>query len=170
VALVVATLARDRPIGSAGLLLIPAIPAVIGGQAWAIAVQSARGLAGGRRRWRLFGPRRARGASEEERRSGLFGDLPTSQATALKFAFVCLWLTGAITFLSLTSGGPASASSDCPYRLNSHGSYKCVSRMTYVHVGAAEQRFAAAVIGGFFAMQLGASAAELVRRRGASKT
>jgi len=43
---------------------------------------------------------------------------------------------------------------------------KCVSRATYVHVGGAEQRFAAGILGGFFAVHLGVSAAELARRRG----
>jgi hypothetical protein len=158
--IVVTTLITDRPIPHAGLLLIPAIPVVAVGQLWAIAAMLAR-RPSRRRGWRgRFSSVGSRGP-----RKFFFDGLPTRAANVLVAVFYGCWLTAVLTFLSLTSGGPASAGGACRYRLESHGTFKCVSHATYVHVGAAEQRFAAAVLAGFFVIHVGASAAELVRRR-----
>lgn len=147
-AVVVTTLITDRPIPHAGLLLIPAIPIVVAGQLWAIAAMVAR-----------------RPSRRRDPRAFFFEGLPKRAANALVAVFYGCWVTAALTFLSLTSGGPGSAGAGCRYRLESHGTFRCVSHATYVHVGAAEQRFASAVLAGFFVIHLGVSAAELVRRR-----
>jgi hypothetical protein len=159
-AVVVTTLVTDRPIPHAGLLLILAIPIVAGGQLWAIATMLARRpsrRSGWRGRFSIAGSRNPR--------TFFFEGLPKRAANVLVAVFYGCWLTGVLTFLSLTSGGPASAGGACRYRLENHGTFKCVSHATYVHVGAAEQRFAAAVLAGFFVIHVGASAAELIRRR-----
>jgi hypothetical protein len=147
-----ATLATDRPIPRVGALLFVAFPLAFAGQVWGLATLSAR-----RSNWREMRPR--------DPRRFFFEGLPALPATALVAVFVFGWIAGMLTFQSLTSGGPTSGVPSCPYRLVNHGSYKCVSQHTYVHVGAAEQRFAASIFAGFFAIQLGMSAAELRRRR-----
>jgi hypothetical protein len=68
-------------------------------------------------------------------------------------------------FPALAHGGPAGARGGCAYRLNNHGSYTCVSRQTYEHAGAGEQRFASGIMLGFFAIHSGAALGGLHRRR-----
>lgn len=164
-ALVLATLALGRPIGSAGVLFIPSFPVLAVGQLWGIAVLSARGSEEedrGRRsgRWGL-----GVGAELATGRRLFFEGLPVRQANTLLVLAALGWLAAATAFLSLIHGGPASPIPGCQYPLVSHGSYSCVSHETYVHVGAAEQRLVAGIWSGFFAMHLGIAAAELARRR-----
>jgi len=65
-------------------------------------------------------------------------------------------------------GGPTSPTPRCRYRLVDHGVYSCVSRSTYFAAGAAQQRFAAGIPGGFFVIQFDLAAGELRRRRTAA--
>jgi hypothetical protein len=78
------------------------------------------------------------------------------------------WVAAMTSFPSLWLGNPTSSAPGCPYRLVSHGDFTCVSRATYIHVGAAEERFVAGIVGCFFAFHLTMSAAELARRRAAA--
>ena len=54
-------------------------------------------------------------------------------------------------------GGPTSPIPGCPYRLLNHGSYACVSRLVYEHVGADVQQFLAAILAMFFTIQFAAA-------------
>jgi hypothetical protein len=169
-ALILATLVLGRPVGHAGLLVIAAVPAVAAGQAWGIAILTAR-QPSRKVNWRapieqLQWPRRGRELDPARRdpRRFFFEGLPLAPANALLAVAMLGWLTGMLTFPSLRSGGPTSPAAGCPYRLENHGSFTCVSRATYIHVGAAEQRFAAAILLFFFVLHLGVSAAELARR------
>src|SRR5712691_3513342 len=163
-ALALATLAVDRPFGWADHLLIPSFPVLFAGQVWGVAILTARRPVR-ERRWRRPSRHAFGGSVERDPRRFFFEGLPVLQANVLLAVALLGWLAAIATFPSLTSGGPTSPSPGCPYRLNNHGSYKCVSRATYIHVGAAEQRFAASIIAAFFAIQFGMSAAELARRR-----
>jgi hypothetical protein len=169
VAVALATLVRGRPFGSAGALIVPGVLVVLAGQAWAIAILLARRPVEQRPRrpWNL---RRNRAVAERDPRRFFFDGLPIRQANALVAVAFLGWLAAMTSFPSLTSGGPTSPAPGCPYRLQNHGSYKCVSRATYMHAGAAEQRFAAGIIAAFLAIHLGVNAAELARRRVAATT
>jgi hypothetical protein len=164
IAVALATLARGRPVGSANVLLVPGVLVVFAGQAWAIAVLLARRPAE-RRPKGPWSRRVNRVASERDPRKFFFDGLPVGQANVLAVVALLSWLAAMASFPSLASGGPTSPAPGCPYRLENHGSYKCVSRATYIHVGAAEQRFVAGILGGFLVIHLGVSAAELARRR-----
>jgi hypothetical protein len=165
-AVVLATLALGRPIGSVGVLFIASFPVLAIGQLWGIAVLSARGSEGEDRRRRSGRWGLGVGAEFATGRRFFFEALPVRQANTLLVLAGLGWLAAAAAFPSLIHGGPASPIPDCRYPLVNHGSYRCVSHETYVHAGAAEQRFFAAIWGSFFAMHLGIAAAELARRRG----
>jgi hypothetical protein len=159
---VLLTLITDRPVHWAHWLLWPGIPILVLGQLWAMAllIPRERGARDPLSRW--WSPRYV---SAEDSRRLIFVGLPRALARALATLFVLLWLTAGVTFFSLLSGGPGRPSARCPYRLVDHGDFTCVSHHTYVHVGAAENRFVAAVLGGFFVLQSGVAAGEVLRRR-----
>jgi hypothetical protein len=155
----VAALIRDQPVPGVAALAILAIPLLLVGQVWSMALAIARmpRFVGG---WREDA--RAR------RRLGIrliFGDLSRGVVWCLSAVFFLGWFFGVSAWAALSEGGPAGAGADCPYRLNNHGSYTCVSRETYQHVGAADQRFACGVMLAFFAMHTGAALGGLHRRR-----
>jgi hypothetical protein len=158
-ALVLGSLTFDRSLGPTGVLLIASFPAVFAGQAWALAIQTARGkvdiFSTRQPRW-LFGVR-----------VPVFASLPAWCTYALVVVALSGWVAAMTCWPSLI-GHPTSSVPGCPYRLVSHGYFTCVSRATYLHVGAAEERFTAGIVGFFFALQLTMSAAELARRRAAA--
>ncbi len=143
-----AALVRGRPFDPAVWLLIPGAPAVFLGQAWGIAVLTARRppVSGGARRF-------------------FFDGLPKLRARVLLAIAALAWISTMVALAGLRDGVPDGGSPACPYRLNNHGSVTCVSRAVYEHTGASEQRLAASVLAGFFVMQFGIAAAELTRRR-----
>ena len=149
----------EKVAGVLGLLFL-AVPALVVGQLWAIAVLLARldrsGPSARGSRWRIntADPR------------VFFEGLPPWQAFAVMVVFVLSWVAGATAFRHLGSGGPTSPAHGCPYRLVNHGEYSCVSRSTYIAAAAAEQRLASGAFLGFFVVQFGVAAAELRRRRG----
>jgi hypothetical protein len=159
---VVVTLVTDRPVYWAHWLLWPGIPVLVLGAIWMMAVVIPRERAARDPHSRWWSRRYM---SPEDSRRLFFAGLPTRPAKALTVLFVLFWLTGVATIPSLISGGPGRPSARCPYRLDNHGEFTCVSRHTYVHVGAAVNRFAAAVFGGFFVFESGAAAGELALRR-----
>ena len=161
VLVIVAVLIREKPLNGVMILLIPAIPTLAVGQLWTIALLNARRPrdTGG---WR--DRMRASRATKANPQAFFFGDLPSSLGrTLLALAFLG-WLSAATAFPALLHGGPAGAADGCPYRLSSHGRYTCVSRQTYQHAGAGEQRLASGVLLGFFAVHTGAALGGLHRR------
>lgn len=155
-------LIRDKPLHGIAILLLPAVPTLALGQVWMIALINARM------------PRRTGGWRERMRasqslgmnpRTFFFGDFPAKLAyPLLGLAFVG-WLSAMTAFPALTDGGPSSARHGCPYTLDNHGTYTCVSKQTYEHAGAGEQRFASGILLGFFALHTGAALAGVRRRR-----
>jgi hypothetical protein len=153
-ALVLGTLAFDRSLGPTGVLLVTSFPVVFAGQAWVVAVQTARGSDV------IFSTRRPR--SFFRVRVPVFASLPVWCTYGFVAVALLAWVAAMASWPSLL-GHPTSSAPGCPYRLVSHGDFTCVSRATYLHVGAAEERFAAGIAGFFFAFHLTMSAAELAR-------
>jgi hypothetical protein len=159
-AVIIANLVRGRAVSGAAVFLVPGLPAVLMGQVWAMAILSAR-----RSPHQDGTGRRGRRTRERDPRRLFFAGLRRWQATAILVLFFLGWLSGMTAFPSLRLGNPASPAPGCPYRLVSHGASTCVSHSTYLAAGAGGQRLAAGILGAFFAMQLGVTAAELARRR-----
>jgi hypothetical protein len=162
VGLVLFDLIFDRQLSAADWLLIPGIPAVALGQVWGLIVLGARHPQDVRRRWFRSSVKARPG---ESARRFFFEGLPKLQANGMLGIALLGWLAAMTAFPSLSSGGPASGTPGCPYRLNDHGDYRCVSHTAYDHAGAASQRFACGILAAFFSIQLGIAAAELARRR-----
>jgi hypothetical protein len=158
--LVLYTVATGRAVSGVGLLVVPAIPALIFGQFWVIAVVTGRvpKPTGG---WRIRMKKRQRGSFNL-----LFGGLSTLTVYVLMALFFLGWLAGVTAFASSPAGNPTRGHAGCPYALNEHGSIECVSRSTYERARTQGQRGAAGVMSGFFVFHFGASASELNRRRG----
>ena len=141
----------------------PGIPVLLLGIAWMLALVIPRERASRDPQSRWWSRRYV---SAQDAGRLFFVGLPTRVANTLTAVFVLLWVTAAVTlFSSLVSGGPGRPSARCPYRLDNHGEFTCVSHRTYVHVGAAENRLAAAALGALFILQSGVAAGELARRR-----
>jgi hypothetical protein len=147
-----------------GLLFVPAIPILVAGQLWAIAVLVARQKRVDRGEANRWSFRKSPGS-----RLFFFEGSPVRQANALTvIALVCVLIV-MVSFLQMVAygGGPVSPTRRCQYRLNlvSYGEGTCVSRSTYLAAGAAQQRLPAGVFAFFFVLQFGIAAAELKRRR-----
>lgn len=153
------TVVRGRITPGLAWLLIPALPVLVGGQLWLLAILSARRREEGWRRW----PR-----SPRDSREFMFAGLPTRWVYAVFTVGLVTWVSGLTSFYWLAAGGPASPTRGCPYRLESHGSYSCVSRSRWLLTGAAEQRLAASVLAFFFVVHLGVAAAHVGRKRQAA--
>ena len=162
VSLVVFDLVYWRQLSGATILLIPAITAIAAGQIWGLMVLGARRPRNARKTRSSFSVMARPG---ETTREFFFSGLPRVPSYALLTVAALGWLAAMTAWPELTIGGPASGTAACPYRLDNHGVYNCVSRRTFNHAGAASQRFASGILAGFFAIQLGISAAELARRR-----
>jgi hypothetical protein len=163
-AILLANLIRGQKVAGLVELLFPAIPALIAGQLWGIALLVARwdrapASDRPRSRWPF---------NTGDPRRMLFGGLQIWQANALLAVFFLSWIAGATAFRHLWLGGPTSPAPGCRYRLVNHGEYSCVSRSTYLAAAAAEQRLAAGVLLGFFVLHFGIAAGELRRRRAVS--
>lgn len=157
----VAALIRDKPLHGAAVLLLAAVPTLVVGQLWAIGVL----------RTRMPKPavtlpvQLPRTWATRASPPAFFGDLPGRVGRPL-IAMAIFGLMSALTaFPTLTHGGPSGGTAGCPYRLDNHGSYSCVSRGAYQRAGAAEQRFGAGILLGFFTLQTGAALVGLRDRR-----
>ena len=155
---------RGRATDGITWLLALAIPTLVAGQVWAIAVLLARlnRAEGGPPRW--YWPGRTTGWPDPRR---LFEGLPWWLAAVSLALFVAFWTIGSRAFPAITSGTPASPTRHCRYRLTESGNYTCVSRAKFVAADAGEQRFVTACFAGFYTFQLAIAAAELRRRRAA---
>jgi hypothetical protein len=162
-AVVLANLVRGKVPGLT-LLLVLAVPTLVAGQLWAVAIIL------GRKNWAEGGPpKRWFRSTEQDPRRFFFEGLPLRRANALLAIAFLSWLAAITAFPSLISGGPAAPTPRCRYRLVSHGDYTCVSRSTYISARDAEQRLVAGILCGFFVVQFGVAAAELRRRRVAAR-
>jgi len=152
----VTALVRDRPTPGLTVLVLPAVPVIFVGQLWMIAWMNLRqGPRSGswRERRRVLKTR----SGWTDPRTFFFGPLQTRHANFLLAIAFSGWLLGMTAFPAIANGGPAGAGAGCRYRLESHGSYTCVSERTYQHAGAGEQRFAASIMLAFFAVHTGAA-------------
>lgn len=156
-----AALIRDEPIGGIGALLALAAPMLFVGQIWVIALGRARMPSG--RGWR--GKSRTSKFGVRDARALFFGPLAWSTAGPLLALAFLGWLSAMTAFPSITDGGPTSPSSSCRYRLDTHGTTSCVSHRTYEHAGAGEQRFAAGIMLAFFALHAGGACGGLAERK-----
>lgn len=159
---VLSALIRQQPIGGAGFLLVLGVPLLFGGQLWAIVVVNGRI----RRRSTGKGWRRVFSSSGGGSLQDFFNLLPGRMVGLVSVIFVAGWLSGVTAFPSLSKGGTSGGDAGCPYRLNNHGDYTCVSKARYEQVGAAEQRLVAGITMGFFVAHFGVAYSELLRRRG----
>jgi hypothetical protein len=161
-ALGLAALMRDRPVAATWLLIL-AVPAVALGQLWGLLVLSARRPLDARRTWFGISVRSTgRGVGSRE---FFFDGLPSWQGRALLVLAGLAVVSAMTAFPGLIRGGPTSGTPGCPYPLNNHGAYTCVSRGAYEHAGADSQRFGCGILAAFFTIQLGIASAELARRR-----
>jgi hypothetical protein len=161
--IVLATVVGGRPLPGIGLLLIPGIPLLFGGQLWMILVMQARTprVSGG---WRA--KMYAQMKVQRNPRKFLFPGLPKYAAYGLLCGAYLGMLAAITAFPSLSQGSPTSGTTGWPWPLEDHGAVTCVSHATYLRAGAAGERFAAGIIMGFFIVHCGAAASEIVRRRG----
>lgn len=159
-----AALVREKPIHGLLILLVPAIPILVVGQLWAVATMNAR-MPRRARGWR--GRMRATQATTWNPRSFFFGDLPSRFARPL-IALAFLGCLSSWTAFGQSGGDPSGAGDGCPYRLDSHGTYTCVSQRTYERTGAGEQQFASGVLLAMFAIQTGSALGGLHRRPASS--
>jgi hypothetical protein len=129
-------------------IIVPAIPLVIAGQVCAIAALMAR-----QRQLSLGGFRRRRRQNAAIMRDAMFSELPSWFRRAFNVASVGFWLLAFTAILPwISRGGPGASLPGCPYVLDDHGAKTCVSHATYLHAGAADQRFAAGLLTFFFLM------------------
>lgn len=108
-----------------------------------------------------------RGATWPSRspRQLFFGSLPNAGAYLVLGLFFLCWLIGFSGFSSLGQGNPSGGTPGCPWRLNDHGSFTCVSYERFEQVSVAAQRSVAGLFMGFFVIHLGVAADDIVRRR-----
>ena len=160
VAVCLAAAVTNRPVPGVGILAT-GIPLLFAGQAWTIAVLLARMPTPTGGWWERI---RERQRLQLSPRTFFFGALRAPVAYGLMAAVVAGWLAAMTAFPGLSMGGPSDPTPDCRWPLINHGTVTCVSRRAYEHAGAAEQRFAAAVMMCFFVVHLGVAADEIVRR------
>ncbi len=161
---VLATGLGGRPLPGIGLLLIPGIPLLFGGQLWMILVMQARmpRVSGG---WRA--KMSAQMKVQRNPRTFFFPGLPKQAAYGLLGVLFLAWLAAMTAAIPASSqGSPTSGMPGCPWPLEDHGTITCVSHAAYLQAGAAVERFAAGVIMGFFVIHFGVVTSEIARRRG----
>lgn len=152
-AVAVVALIRGQPAPHVAFLLIPGIPLIAVGQLWMIAVIQSRMPPRGKVSW----SQRPLMPSSLNPRKFFFGSLGARTSAVLFAAAVGGWLLAVTAFPTLASGGPGGHTATCPYVLANHGSRTCVSRSAYQRAGAAEQRFAAGILLGFYCLHCGAA-------------
>jgi hypothetical protein len=157
------TLLAGRPAAGGMSLLALAFPIIFASQLWVIGVLLARRPMQPATKGRLWGTSTS---WPSDTRKFFFEGLPKALATAFLAVAAAGWLAGMTAWPALARGGPASPQPGCRWPLDSHGTITCVDAAEYHHAGAAEQRFGAGVLLGFFAIHCGAATAELYRRRG----
>jgi hypothetical protein len=151
-------LIRQHPTPGLTFLIVPAVPALIVGQAWTVAVIRSRTAP--RPPGAKFTVRSREGQFNPKR--FFFGALDSRVSAVLLAGGLTGWLLAMTAFPSLTDGGPAGSHGSCVYTLSNHGSITCVTRGQYQRAGAAEQRFAAGILMFLFCIHVGAAAS---RRR-----
>jgi hypothetical protein len=157
-AVVAYNVAAGRTISVVEVLLLPAIPALVFGQVWLIALFNARLPT---RKERRQGTGRSRRAANPFRL--MFGT-SRRMAIATYGLFFLLWLAGMAALLSGPSGNPTKPPPGCQYALNNHGSVECVSHATYERAQLSGQQLVASVITAFFVVHFAGTAGELTRR------
>jgi hypothetical protein len=108
--------------------------------------------------------------SHRNLRALFFPGLSKQAGYAFVAAFGLAWLAAMIAAIPwFPRGGPGDPIPGCRWTLDNHGAITCVSHATYLHAGAAVQRFAAGIVAGFSSIHLGAVTSELGRRRDARR-
>lgn len=149
----------------AQLLMLPAVPLLIVGQLWCIAVLNGRiaerrRATGNRSRWPGGGLRLA----------DLRGGLSVRAAVLFLMLFYTTVLAGAVpAVLGLTSGvSDGTLTNDpanCEHSSNNHGIYRCLTESEFTRKSILEQRLAAGVMCGFFVAHCGLATGEVLRQR-----
>jgi hypothetical protein len=161
-AVLIVTVFGGQPVPDVGVLLLPGIPILFGGQAWSIAVLNAlRPKSSGTFRQRLAEQRTA----SRSPRALFYPDLPQRVSRAVTATFLIGWVGGMSAFLSLGQGDPSPGTPGCPWPLNNHGVVTCVSHAKYVSVSAAGERLAAGIMMVFFAVHFAIATSEAIRRQ-----
>ena len=165
--IVLLTLVQARPLPGLAVLLVPAIPALLVGQVWEIAVLNAR-IPSRPFAWRQLTPA-AFSSSWKNMRQVVSGPLPARAAYPLHALFYIGWLAAMTGMLEMRNGTPHGGTRECLYQLIGanwdNGKISCVSLTTYQHAGAAVQRLIAGIALAFFAMHFMVAWSELARRR-----
>jgi hypothetical protein len=155
----ITSLAINRRIPAAIVLLILGIPVLAAGQLWAILT--------------LGGPGLTR-TSRRQRRSispiphsvfAFFQRVPVVVTAFLIAGMILGWITVMSSFGPLGGGQPIRGGPNCPYGLNDHGSVTCVSKSTFDQAVVAGQRAAAGVFLGLFSFQCLATWSDVARRQ-----
>ena len=74
------------------------------------------------------------------------------------------WLLAMTAIPWITRGGPGGSTAQCPFVLSNHGVITCVTEATYLHAGAAAQRFATGILASFYAVHAVVAASAIVER------
>ncbi len=127
--IVLATVVGGRPLPGIGLLLIPGISLLFGGQLWMILVMQARTP-------RVSGDWRARMSAQmkvqRNPRTFFFPGLPKYGAYGLLGAAFLAWLAAMTAIPASSQGSPMSGTPGCPWPLEDHGAVTCVSHDAYL--------------------------------------
>jgi hypothetical protein len=156
--IVVTDLAVEQPVNGVGFLLAPAIPLLFGAQLWIIVTLNAR-------RPPQLGESSGRRFAQRRRLPEFFGGLSRREGTAVTAGFLLAWLSAMTATPWITNGNPAAGTARCPWRLDDHDIFTCVSHHTYLLAGASVQRFATGILLGFFVVHLGVALSDFRLRR-----
>lgn len=155
----ITSLAINRRIPAAIVLLVLGVPVLAAGQLWAILTLGGPGLPrSGRRR------RRAKFPSPDSALA-FFRRVPAVVTALLIAGMVFGWVAVLSSFGPLGGGQPERGGPKCPYELNDHGSVTCVSKSTFDQAVVAGQRAAAGVFLGLFSFQCVAIWSDVGRRQ-----
>ena len=159
-AIALTALAGQRPLDGASGLLVPGVPLLAAGQVLAILVLRSRAPRRSDGRQTATGSRFA-GAGM---RAVMFQGLTRPAVIVFLVSATACWLLAMTALPWIFQGGPGGSTASCPYVLDDHGVVRCVSQATYLRAGAATQRFACGILGGFFAVHAVVAASLLAVR------
>jgi hypothetical protein len=163
IVLLVTVVVEGRVLPGLGLLTLPTALLVAIGIAWAaswLVLWQAAEAVTPRRGWTFI-----RGALTGGRESAT-GSWAVRVQRVLGLIFVGGWIAGFASFPSTSAGVPTTGDVGCPYRLDDHGAYSCVSAERYGEVEAAEQRRTLGWALGVLTFGLGVALGGVTEQRG----
>ncbi|MGB6058494.1 MAG: hypothetical protein WBF71_09530 [Microthrixaceae bacterium] len=165
VAIILYTFVIGQLPDSALILLAPAVPILVTGQLWCIAILidrrgERRSVAGGATRWFPSSLRIG------DLRGGL--SRPVGLLFLLLFYGAFLLGPGSLILANMARGQvgvPTDDPSSCEYTSNNHGLYTCLTKSEYERERIESQRAVAGVFLGFFIAHCGLAFGEVLHRR-----